>query len=318
MRRFKINSMFKKELKTGMRSMRIPLTLLGYNGILALIGLLFFYAVFQQANYGGIDNSQILGVYMVLACMEFALVLFVIPAYTSSAISGERERQTLEILLTTTMKPSQIIRGKLMASMSTVLLLVFSSLPILSLVFSIGGVSVMDLMQFGLLILVASVFVGSLGLLFSVWFRKTAVATVMTYGMLVFLGMGTMAIVAIVFVLMRQYYEAQYFAGVISSYPDTDLGYGVCILLLNPAVTIASLLMGQFGGADDFRRIITEFGTVPEFVTSNWFLISLAAQAIVSAAVLALGSYLLNPLNRKSKGRRSKKKKKNDMAVQGA
>ena len=125
MKQLYINPVYKKELKTSVRSMKIALTLLAYNGLLALIGLISFYALFESARYNGMDHGLILMIYAILVVMEFGLILFVIPAYTSSAISGERERQTLEILLTTSMKPSQIIRGKLFSSISTVLLLVF-------------------------------------------------------------------------------------------------------------------------------------------------------------------------------------------------
>lgn len=318
MKNLRINAVYKKELKTSMRSMRIALTLLAYNGILALIGLITFFAVFQQASYGGIDNSQILMVYMTLVCLEFGLVLFVIPAYTSSAISGERERQTLEIMLTTTMKPSQIIRGKLLASISTLLLLVFSSLPILSLVFTIGGVSVKDLLQYVALVLVTSVYAGSLGLLFSVWFRKTAISTVTTYGTLLFLGLGTLALLFVGYVMLEQYYDAQYFTGAIASSRRPDLGFATCILMLNPAFSIASMLCGQFGGSDMFLNFVGEFGTLPEFVIDHWFVLSLVVQMAISAGVLALAAFLLNPLNRKSKGRKSRKRKEKGAAARNA
>jgi len=173
MKRLRINPVYKKELKTSVRSARIALTLLAYNGLLALIGLIAFYAVYQNAQYSGMNYQDILVAYTVLIVMEFGLILFVIPAYTASAISGERERQTLEILLTTSMKPIQIIWGKLLSSISTVLLLVISSVPVLSLVFSIGGVSVGDLMKYVLLVIVTAVYAGSFGLLFSVIFKRT-------------------------------------------------------------------------------------------------------------------------------------------------
>lgn len=308
MKKLRINPVYKKELWTGTRSIKIALTLLAYNGLLALIGLLALYSVFQNARYGGIDRGDILVVYVILTVMEFALILFVIPAYTSSAISGERERQTLEILLTTTMKPFQIIVGKLLSSISTVLMLVFSSLPVLSLVFTIGGVSVGDMMEYVLLVLVTAVYVGSFGLLFSVLFKRTTISTVFTYGTLIFLGAGTLAILLVTYLLMGRYLDAQYYAGVITSNRSPDLGYGVCLLMFNPAVSIAALLSGQFGSLTTFGDFIGEFGTVPEFLTKHWFGISMAVQSVTAAVVLALSSYYLNPLKRRSGGRKKKKK----------
>lgn len=309
MKRLKINPVYKKELWTGTRSIKIAFTLLAYNGLLALIGLVALYALFENARYGGMDHGDILVVYAILTIMEFGLILFVIPAYTASAIAGERERQTLEILLTTTMKPRQIIWGKLLSSISTVLLLVFSSLPVLSLVFTIGGVSVGDMMEYVLLIIVTAVYAGSFGLLFSVLFKRTTISTVFTYGMLLFLGGGTLAVLMVIYLLVGQYLDAQYYAGLIANHRSPDLGFGVCLLLWNPAFSIAALLCGQFGSLTTFGSFIEELGTVPQFLTDHWFGISLIVQSVTAVAVLALSAYYLNPLKRKSGGKKRKKKK---------
>ena len=307
MKQLHINPVYKKELKTSVRSMKIALTLLAYNGLLALIGLVSFYGLFESARYSGMDHSMLLMIYAILVIMEFGLILFVIPAYTSSAISGERERQTLEILLTTSMKPSQIIRGKLFSSISTVLLLVFSSLPVLSLVFSIGGVSLGDLMKYVVLVLVTAVYAGSFGLLFSVIFKKTTISTVFTYGILVVLGIGTVALLLVIYLLMDQYYTAQSIHG--GQYQNPDLGYGVCLLLFNPGVSIGALLFGQFGSMGEFGEVIHALGTVPKFLTEHWFAISLIVQAVTAALLLTLAATLLNPLKR-NEGKRAGKKKK--------
>lgn len=314
MKRLRINPVYKKELKTSVRSARIALTLLAYNGLLALIGLIAFYTVYQNAQYSGMNYQDILVAYTVLIVMEFGLILFVIPAYTASAISGERERQTLEILLTTSMKPIQIIWGKLLSSISTVLLLVISSVPVLSLVFSIGGVSVGDLMKYVLLVVVTAVYAGSFGLLFSVIFKKTTISTVCTYGMLLMLGAGTVVILLVIYLLLQQYYDTQYYAGLIQQYYRPDLGYGLCLLLVNPAITIAAMLFGQFGSIGEFYNIMEEFGTVSHVLTDHWFGISLVVQVIVSILVLHLAARMLDPLTRGGRGdaRRERRKRRKE------
>ena len=187
------------------------------------------------------------------------------------------------------------------------LLLVFSSLPVLSLVFSIGGVSFGDLMKYVLLVLVTAVYAGSFGLLFSVIFKKTTISTVFTYGMLVVIGIGTVVLLLIVYVLMDQYYTTQSFHG--GSYREPDLGYGVCLLLFNPGVSIGALLFGQFGSMGEFGRAITSIGTVPKFLTEHWFLISLVVQTVTAVLLLSLAATLLNPLKRND-GKRARKDKK--------
>lgn len=308
MKQIQINPVYKKELKISTRTIKLALTILAYNGLLALIGLIAFYAIFQNARYGGIDYEDILTLYMILAGMEFGMILFVIPAYTSSAISGERERQTLEILLTTSMKPIQIIWGKLLSSISTVLLLVFSSLPVLSLVFTIGGVSLGDLAKYVIMIIVTAVVAGSIGLFFSVIFKRTTVSTVFTYGGLLMVGAGTIAFLLILYLLLQQYYDIQYNMGNLTQYRQPDLGFGMCLLYINPGVTIVALLVDQFAGIGEFHEVIEEFGTIPQFFTTNWFWISLVVQTAASAGILWLAARALDPL-RERKGRKKRGKK---------
>ncbi|MFQ9208670.1 MAG: ABC transporter permease [Clostridium fessum] len=61
------------------------------------------------------------------------------PALTASSISGERERQTLELMLTTTMEPRDMVLGKLASSLVTMLVLAVSALPVQALVFVYGA-----------------------------------------------------------------------------------------------------------------------------------------------------------------------------------
>ena len=111
----RINPIYLKEIRIGVRTKKAAIILLLYNGLLALFGLFFFYVTFDAGSRytGRINYSDILSIYVVIVAVEFALVLFTVPGLTSGAISGEREKQTLDILLTTTLSPLQIITGKL-------------------------------------------------------------------------------------------------------------------------------------------------------------------------------------------------------------
>ena len=132
----KVNPVYKQEIKVSARSFRFPLVILLFNGVLALVALLNMYSVITQVRRTAeIQYSSFVNLYVFVAIVEFALLLFLIPAITAGSISGERERQTLDLMLTTRMSPMEIVLGKLFASLSTTLLLIVSSLPILSLSF---------------------------------------------------------------------------------------------------------------------------------------------------------------------------------------
>ncbi|WFR56336.1 ABC transporter permease subunit [Anaerocolumna sp. AGMB13025] len=292
----KINPVYQKELKTSVRSVRTAVILLGYNAILALFGLFAFYVTFEyDSRYGGtVDYSSILQIYAIITAAEFGLVLFTVPALTAAAISGEREKQTLEILLTTKLTPFQIILGKLASSISMMILLAVSSLPVLAIVFTIGGITLRDFLVFMLLIVVTAVFVGSIGIFFSTLFKKTTSATVTTYGVLLFLGIGTLAILwAIRLVIELKMNESA--AGSIV-YQTPDAGNWILILLINPGVTFFSMIEDQIGTGSRLTSFFGNFGTVSMGVQNVWFYVSVSIQLGISVILLIGSAKLLDPL----------------------
>lgn len=290
----KINPVYKKELKISVRSIRLSLIIFAYNAILAMIGLLSFYFNFDANSYYNISYSSVLIVYTIIAILEFAMILFVVPAFTANAIAGEREKQTLEILLTTTLKPGQIVMGKLMSSISTIILLVFSSFPIMAVVFAVGGIRFIDLLQFMVFACITAFFIGSIGVLFSSIFKKTVPATVFTYGVVVMLTLGTVAVLMVIYLLVMQNYEAAYYnAGSSGIYDPPGLGNLIFLLLVNPAVSLASLLIGQYGSVDDLRAFFSSFGGANELIINNWYYISIGVQLALSAVFLKLAAWRL-------------------------
>lgn len=293
-----INPVYKKELKISVRTAKMAMIIFAYNLLLAVIGLFAFYLTFEESvKYGRVNYSDMLTIYTAIGVIEVGLVLFIVPAFTSGAISGERERQTLEILLTTSLRPIEIILGKLGSSISSLLLLVFSSLPILALVFAVGGIGFKDLIQLMLLAIVTAVFVGSIGLFFSTVFKKTTPATVFTYGTVILLILGTIALVWGVYLGMSMGTKNQYDAN--GNYILPDVGNLLLILLLNPIVTIVSMITEQFGSHSEFVAFLESFGTVNTFVVEHWFVTSIVLQMVLSVIFVFCASKLLNPLRKK-------------------
>jgi len=97
-------------------------------------------------------------------------------------ISSERERQTIDLLFVTKLPPFSILWGKLLASMSFVLLLLLLSVPIFSLVFLFGGIELDQLVAAFLVTAVAALTLGIIGLACSTAFPRTLQATVAAYG----------------------------------------------------------------------------------------------------------------------------------------
>lgn len=72
--------------------------------------------------------------------VQFAVIVLLTPGVTAGAVAEEKERKTLDFLLTTQLRGHEIVLGKLFARLAYMLLLVFAGLPVLSLLFLLGGI----------------------------------------------------------------------------------------------------------------------------------------------------------------------------------
>ena len=174
------------------RSYRIPLVIFTFNGILALAALLNMYQTVAQVRISStIQYGSFLQLYAFVATLEFVLLMFIMPALTSGSISGERERQTLELLFTTKMSSRDIVFGKLFSAVEQLLVLVVSSLPVVLLTFVYGSVDFLDLILLMFCFAIVALFTGGIGILFSALIRKSTLANVCTYGVWLVLVVGT-------------------------------------------------------------------------------------------------------------------------------
>ncbi len=104
-----------------------------------------------------------------------------VPSFAAGTITGEKERQTYEMLLASPMKPAAVVLGKLVAALCHMAVLVFCSLPIVMLCLPLGGVSPYEVLAtyFGM---AASVTLfGSICVAASSYFTRTIAALVVSY-----------------------------------------------------------------------------------------------------------------------------------------
>ena len=187
------NPIVAKEYRSRMRTWKSPLAMMVY--ILLIGGLGFAVFSLMAHSNGGITGGSNYGQYLFsfLVGFQVTLLAFITPALTAGAISSERERQTLDLLFVTRIRPFSIIWGKLLASMSFVVLLLVLSIPIFSLVFLFGGIELDQVVDAFLVTLVTALTFGVMGILFSTWLRRSLVATVVSYVAAFVLVVGTLA-----------------------------------------------------------------------------------------------------------------------------
>ncbi|MGN6711831.1 ABC transporter permease [Anaerocolumna jejuensis] len=298
------NPVYQKELRTTARSLRTYIIIFAFNGLLSLFGLFALYLTFEyQQNLGkNVQYSAILEIYSIITGVEFFLLMLVVPAVTAGAISGEKERQTLEILLTTRLTSGSIIRGKLLASISMMLILAFSSLPVIALVFSIGGITLRDLGEFMVLILETAIYLGSIGIFFSVLLKKSTSATVAAYGTVLLLSLGTFGGVWGIHFLTQMHLN--HMAPDATAVMQADIGNWMLLLFVNPIATFLSILKGQAGTGRSLADLYGKFGNLSPGLNEHWFLLSAGIQIAISILLLLLSARILNPL----KGNKGKSK----------
>ena len=186
------NPLIIKDGVSRMRSWRAPVVITAYLGLLGAFGFATFVVTVLTAQ-GSRAVSATVGAYVfgALAYFQLALICLFTPALAAGAISGERERQTFDVLLVSRVTAAGIVWGKLVASLAYVLLLILTALPLYAAVFLFGGIDFEQFLLTQLLTVVAALVIGAQALFFSALFRRTLPSTVMSYAGAFALTVGT-------------------------------------------------------------------------------------------------------------------------------
>jgi ABC-type transport system involved in multi-copper enzyme maturation permease subunit len=280
-----------KELRGRMRGRRAFAVVTIYLALLSLLAFAVYYFMKQQAlingtnindpTFGGIRDgipfpggqvtiggtalSAAIGhaMFGTLLAVETLLVMVLAPAFTSGAISLEREKQTLDLLVTTPLSTLGMVIGKLISALSYVFLLIIASIPLASLVFVFGAVGPEDLVR-GYLALFALAFgMGALGLFISALVKRTQTATVLTYVLVLVLSIGTVALHQFWIVAARR---TQSSSLVITTRP---FAAPEALLWLNPFVADADLICTTAPGADRLCEYMSQVTGKPYFGSST-------------------------------------------------
>jgi ABC-2 type transport system permease protein len=197
-----VSTIMVKELRSRMRGRRAFVVLTVYLGLLALIAYGVYAVIAPNARsqaefgFGGptfANASAIIGqtVFSAISIFQLILVSFIAPAFTSGQISMEREKQTLDLLISTPLRPGAIVVGKLLAALAFVGLMIVAAVPISAIVLMYGGASIDDIVRQQVVLLATALGFGAVGLFFSALLKRTQAATVLTYCTVLALGLGT-------------------------------------------------------------------------------------------------------------------------------
>jgi len=224
-----------KELRGQMRGWRAFAVLTVYLFLLSCVAIALYFSVYTTYAAGtliGVRAGRTLFSGIVL--LELLLVCFIAPAFTVGAISGERERQTYDLLVITMLRPRSIVVGKLGAALAYIVLLIIAALPLQSLAFILGGVSLAELFIALIGLLVTGLVSASVGLFFSSLVRSTVLSTVLTYGVVLFATLGLPSIAATILIPMSGFLESAMASWLVQVLLIYGLGFLACT---NPFIT---------------------------------------------------------------------------------
>ena len=142
------NPVLENEMKRYTRNMKCAWIILGVNLVLALFALIAQMGLSGRENYMTILQYRFpIQCYVLMGYGLFLAICILIPGLAGGSIAGERERKTLDLLLTTHLSPWKIILGKLESSLCLIFLISFSTLPVIGLVLIYGGITLVNLFQ---------------------------------------------------------------------------------------------------------------------------------------------------------------------------
>jgi len=172
--------------------------------------------------------------FQILAPLQLAVAMPFATLLVASSVALEKDRKTIELLLMSRLSNSELVLGKLFASLLIVVVVLVSTLPLLLIFSLLGGVSMEQIIQGQAVTLAAAFAAGSLGSLFALWREKTFQALAMSALVLVLWVAGWE-------VLASRGAEIQYFGQTASHWA----------VILSPWRAVQEATRPRFGAADE-------------------------------------------------------------------
>ena len=253
------NPIMKREFISSARSFKTNFLLWGYLALLSATLLLLW----PGGGVHSVASSSGRNIFALFFSANITLIILLVPAFSAASVTFEKENHTFSALFTTLLSPFEIMWGKLVASVSILVLLVIFSLPISSACALTGGISVKFMLEVSSVILTAAVSYGLVGLACSAVASKTSTALIANYVIIMlFTGVSWLPSVLLVqlipnsqnaFQIIRSFspYDALFFL----IYPETyrmsvrtmevmgNLNPYMIFMLFSAAISFVSLLI---------------------------------------------------------------------------
>ena len=280
-----------------MRSFKTMLIVIAYVAALLLLALAFLGSFIPDAVY---LNTMTRGpmCYLALLIAQFALIILIAPAMTSASIAGERERQTLDLLLVTNTGSFRIAIGKVMESFAVLALLIVCGLPVMSLCLLTGGVSLVQILIGELFLLAEAFACVSIGVFCSSVARSTVLSGVLSY--LVIILVGVITALPFLFGYPQKITDVVYDRSLYAALTPGEARIMISPLLyMNPGFGLLSLVQGELHVLTSYTeymgwgRILCTWRMADR---AGWVFIALASAVgmlVIAAILIGLASLMI-------------------------
>ncbi len=280
-----------------MRSFKTMLVVIAYVAALLLLALAFLGSFIPDAVYLTTMTRGPM-CYLALLVAQFALIILIAPAMTSASIAGERERQTLDLLLVTNTGSFRIAIGKVMESFAVLALLIVCGLPVMSLCLLTGGVSLGQILIGELFLLAEAFACVSIGVFCSSVARSTVLSGVLSY--LVIILVGVVTALPFLFGYPQKITDVVYDRSLYAALTPGEARMMISPLLyMNPGFGLLSLVQGELHVLTSYTeymgwgRILCTWRMADR---AGWIFISLASAVgmlVIAAILIGLASLMI-------------------------
>lgn len=282
-----LNPILKRELRVLLRPKRALMLSMVYVTALAVAFLAAYMYLPEILDLCGKSYKRLRAGHDLFAVMilgQAALVCALAPALTANSFAVERERRTMSLLMTAPIDSGRIVRGKLVASLAHVSLLVLASLPMVGMCVLIGGVDPLGALAAYFMLLVVGWTLGMIGLWASARCLGSAAATSGAYIVLFCIlgggpGLDLAGGIARFIVMVAFGLWVVKVAVVHVSAARGVGGMGTLMLAIGAALTVVILSTGSFGAT----RLLCWLNPL----VSLWYLLTTEDPGVMCAAFAA-------------------------------
>ncbi|MDA7951187.1 MAG: ABC transporter permease [Pirellulaceae bacterium] len=185
---FVSNPVLQRELLVNLRTMRSFMLFAIYQILILLIIYLAWPSNQQVDMIASTAASNRLVDLFFMA--QYVLIALMTPSFASGAISGEKERKSYEMLLASPLRPTAIVIGKLVASLTHLAILLITSIPIIVVCLPRGGISFYEVLGAYVVLITSVLLFGMISVFCSSLFTRTASSLVVSYMAILPIALG--------------------------------------------------------------------------------------------------------------------------------